>query len=444
MLIIYCEKCGVRVNEEDLNAGFARKIGEHAALCPKCTAEAPPPAATKSASQLRGVSRAAAPRTGRDTAQFGTSAVRAAVAARPSGASRPAANSGNNVKLFAIGVGVLAAIGGMALLLLARPAPSKRQANQEQKPPEKKSAVETKTAEGKQEIPPVKPPEKTAPVTAGKAAEKTDVQPLPGKSSGNEMEDFRNQRGQALLKEAQDAFKQNPDDIAAYFEKLDLVARSYRSTTAGPLAAKLLDEIKTIDGKPILADEGAWKQAVDLMPLIDPSKDSIYGTWKLEGGELKATGDNAMRIEIAYEPPEEYDFLMTFTRLTGFEDVNQFLAKDGHAFFWSMAPGKNCCCGFDTYRNTDAERNPSSFKSSPALDNNRKYTSLVQVRKHTVRGFLDGKLICEMLVNYKDFGIREAWKMRRNNALGVGCYKSHTTFHSLLLREVTGKGKSLR
>ena len=50
---------------------------------------------------------------------------------------------------------------------------------------------------------------------------------------------------------------------------------------------------------------------VNLLPLIDPSKDTVDGTWKKENGVLTVQATNSANIEIPYQAPEEYDFRVT-------------------------------------------------------------------------------------------------------------------------------------
>ena len=43
MVILYCEKCGQRISEADLQSGKARESADQRALCPQCASAEPAP-----------------------------------------------------------------------------------------------------------------------------------------------------------------------------------------------------------------------------------------------------------------------------------------------------------------------------------------------------------------------------------------------------------------
>jgi WD40 repeat protein len=58
-------------------------------------------------------------------------------------------------------------------------------------------------------------------------------------------------------------------------------------------------------------------QTIDLLPLIDPSRDSVAGEWKLDGGALLTPLLGNGRLQIPFTPPGSYELSMVFTRLVG-------------------------------------------------------------------------------------------------------------------------------
>lgn len=65
------------------------------------------------------------------------------------------------------------------------------------------------------------------------------------------------------------------------------------------------------------ASADAPSGAIDLMPLVDVSKDAIKGTWELKDSRLISRPFKSANLELPYHPPEEYDFHVTFTRQSG-------------------------------------------------------------------------------------------------------------------------------
>jgi hypothetical protein len=72
--------------------------------------------------------------------------------------------------------------------------------------------------------------------------------------------------------------------------------------------------------------------------------------------------------------------------------------------------------------------------SIPPLDNGRVYTALVQVRNDRVEGFLDGKLLATYRGDGTDLSMLPLWNLPDSKRLGIGAYRSATTFHHVRVR----------
>lgn len=185
----------------------------------------------------------------------------------------------------------------------------------------------------------------------------------------------------------------------------------------------------------------AWLRAINLMPLIDPAQDTVAGQWTASGGVLTCAPERFARIEIPFEPPEEYDFAITFCRQDGRETVAQFVSHRGRAQMWNMACDHSTAFGFDVVAGKPATGNATTFRPPTPLQNGRGYRSVLQVRNAGVRAYLDGALICQWRTHYRDGSVTTRWQLRRQNILGVGAYQATTTFQRIELLEVTGKGR---
>lgn len=290
------------------------------------------------------------------------------------------------------------------------------------------SSVETKTVE---KTPTVNP--NVTPVVA-------PVQPPPVQLP----KDPREREAFLLLEEAKVYRRTNMDDVYGYADKLEQLFNAYRATPAGEEAQKLLKAVQFPDGQSQLAPDSAWAGSVNLLDLIDTKKDAVGGKWSKSGSGLTVEPEKATRLQIPYETPEEYDFKIVFKRLSGEEDVNQILSARGKSLMWSMAAAKNTWLGFECLQSKPAAGGPASVKQSKVLENNRSYTSVVQVRKRVVRAFLDGKLIKEYRTDYSEFSMRGEWKLKSERVLGVGAHSSKVLFEKIELRTVSGAGKKTR
>ena len=181
--------------------------------------------------------------------------------------------------------------------------------------------------------------------------------------------------------------------------------------------------------------------STNLLTLIEPDKATIAGKYVVEKGALVSSGKGEERIQIPYEVSEEYDFQITFTKTGGDGVVVQILSGNGHPFIWAMNGGGSFT--FHYLKGAGIGANKTTVKTD-GLKDNKRYTSVLKVRKNGVQAFLDGKLISKWDTDFSDSTPAGFWALRNKNALGVGNGGTKVTFHSIEVREVTGKGKVLK
>ena len=186
--------------------------------------------------------------------------------------------------------------------------------------------------------------------------------------------------------------------------------------------------------------------AINLMKLIDLSRDVVFGGWTLNGDAITSNGAKGARVEIPYEPPAEYDLKVVFTRNDGIGDVFLALTNNRRAFEWTLGAGGNKYYGFGIYKGLwAADANcQGSVQIPDGLTNGKLHTTLVQVRKDSLKGYLDGKLIKELNQPYGDLEPHGSLRLRNDAILGVGTWISPTTVHKIELVEISGRGRKTR
>src|SRR5262249_30985523 len=76
------------------------------------------------------------------------------------------------------------------------------------------------------------------------------------------------------------------------------------------------------------------KTAVDLIPLIDPARDPIHGRWLIVDKTLHCNDMHFVpRIQIPYQPAEEYDFIVTFSQPKPRNGVNLIMPNRQGGWF---------------------------------------------------------------------------------------------------------------
>ena len=187
--------------------------------------------------------------------------------------------------------------------------------------------------------------------------------------------------------------------------------------------------------------ESRWQDAIDLMRIADLTADPVQGWWGFQGQELLNAATPRARMGLGYRPPEEYDFRIVFTRKTGAE-VTQIIKWKGNGIAWVLGAIGNTASGF---LRTNTELTPP-FRSeeSRGLEDGKQHSTIIEVRKDRIRGYLDGELLSEWSGDSKELTWHPGWDLPKALPLGLGSHNAELVLHAVQIREVSGKGKLLR
>jgi serine/threonine protein kinase len=192
-------------------------------------------------------------------------------------------------------------------------------------------------------------------------------------------------------------------------------------------------------------------KAVDLLALVDVTKDAVKGKWLTRPEGLQAHTDT---IDGKLQPdqvlgfnqlaPEEYDFEIEFTLKEGNRDVMQVLPSPNGAIFWRMRvpnAGDHTVCGFgpklDGKDISEAGRTEAVAKAA-TFQKGQRHRSLVEVRKGSLRALLDGEEIVKWSGDFKRFASDVRFLLPDARHPGIACFNTITTFHKAELRPPGG------
>jgi len=184
---------------------------------------------------------------------------------------------------------------------------------------------------------------------------------------------------------------------------------------------------------------------IDLLKLIDPAKDSVATTWTMDNGVLHSGMNFRSRLQVPYQPPEEYDLTLVFTT-TG----------DGNPLFIGLVAGGTQCHVFvDGWNKTgidniDKKGTPLSQgtnflnygrgEDTYGKDN----TVVVQVRKKGITLTVNGKNAFTWEGPLSRLSPNPEWSVPNPQALYLGAWDRHLAIRKYALTPVSGQGHRLR
>ncbi|HET6248412.1 MAG TPA: hypothetical protein VFE47_11990 [Tepidisphaeraceae bacterium] len=185
------------------------------------------------------------------------------------------------------------------------------------------------------------------------------------------------------------------------------------------------------------------RRRVDLIDLFDPATSVIHGVWRIQDGSLVPQPADGARVDFCYEPPEEYDFQVTFTVETPGDALAQICYASGDQFLYALAGWGNSISGFELLGGVGASENKTAKRKSNWLVRGQRYISVVKVRKSRVEAYLNGQLVTGIDTDYSNFSLYGPFKLAHDNSVGIIAGKDGVRFETAEIIEITGEGKRL-
>ena len=191
------------------------------------------------------------------------------------------------------------------------------------------------------------------------------------------------------------------------------------------------------------ATAGAHK-TVDLLTLVDLSKDVIRGNWwKFGDGSVACEPSNAALLEIPYSPPHEYDYRIVFVVSSlANQPVALACCGGGTQFSFVIGGWGNTISGFSMINGRGANINPTGVRANHWIVSGQRHVSVVKVRKDGVEGWFDGVLVASHKTDWADMSPGYD-RLRRPDSIGL-CVSTGACIESAKIIEITGEGKVLR
>lgn len=181
---------------------------------------------------------------------------------------------------------------------------------------------------------------------------------------------------------------------------------------------------------------------IDLLGLVDPAKCAVEGQWRRAGTALLSPKVRFARIQIPFEPPEEYDLLVTGRRREGTDMMYLGLIGGGRHFGvaldgWRRAGtdtgSETTVCGLQLIDGKDAFNNETRRAGKPLLATDRAFAVVCAVRKNHVTVRVDGQSVVDWSPDFSRVSMQDKWSVPNPRQFAIGAFDSVFEFTAIRL-----------
>jgi hypothetical protein len=193
----------------------------------------------------------------------------------------------------------------------------------------------------------------------------------------------------------------------------------------------------------LAADLQSEQKEIDLLALIKPDRDQVQGKWTASEHVLESPKEFGARLEIPFQPPEEYELHVIAEPL---DEPNGLLLGQvsGNNRFAVLVNYQVDKKALSALENVDGKNvgNETTVERI-FLKQGRPSQIICTVRKAGVTVSIDGRESISWLGDHTQLSLSDYWKTPRGNALFLGAYDCRYRFSRVTLAPLSGEGKVL-
>lgn len=175
---------------------------------------------------------------------------------------------------------------------------------------------------------------------------------------------------------------------------------------------------------------------VDLLKRIDPLRDAVHGTWKLDKGVLETSATPNGRLQVPYDLPVEYDLTVVAELRGDSESLNLGLSAEGRQFLVVLNGWGGTVSGLQLVNGRGANANETSVRG-PVFTKNKPSAIVCSVRRNCVTVTVDGRKVIDWATNYSQVQLDESWKCPKSDQPILGSYSTSFLISKVSLKTVT-------
>ncbi len=183
--------------------------------------------------------------------------------------------------------------------------------------------------------------------------------------------------------------------------------------------------------------EGDPRQAVDLLSLIVPSRDSVRGEWDTEADVLVSPDELDGLLQIRHTQPEQYGLELVAARRSG----------DDALIVGLVAGGRQVLLAIDTAAMTALGRvdgmpahQTETAQAINVFTGPAPVRVLITVRKSHITVACGGRVLIDWRGDFNRLSLNPLWSVPDEKALFIGSFRSSFAISKLQLTPISGTG----
>ena len=168
-----------------------------------------------------------------------------------------------------------------------------------------------------------------------------------------------------------------------------------------------------------------------VLPDVKPATDALVGEWKLVRGEL-ISGEDHCALALPVRLAINYDVAIEFTRNSGTNSIAVFVPTLSGVGTFEVDAWDLGIAGLQLIDGQDMRKTNRFFPAR--LLNGEKHRLILEVRGSRVAASWDGEPRMVWELGAQKLRIPALWQVRPEVGLGVGSWRSPTTFHRIAYR----------
>jgi hypothetical protein len=176
---------------------------------------------------------------------------------------------------------------------------------------------------------------------------------------------------------------------------------------------------------------------VDLLHLVDATRDAVQGRWGFDGDSLYTSSTQWGRLQINYVPPAEYDLKVVVRRESGGNSFNLGLSN-GHKQFMLVIDGNDgITSGIDLVGDRGFSANETTF-GGKVLAMGVPTTLDIAVRKGGVTLTVGKKVLMDWQGPFASLQVFPNWRVQDAKSLFLGSWQTLYRVDEMVLTPLAG------